>query len=765
MTRTVYRICPLCEATCNLEITLDGRDVTLVRGDRADVYSKGFICPKGSAIGHLESDPDRLRRPQIRDRATGAWRETDWDDAFAYIAARLTPLLDEHGRDSLAFYVGNPCAHNLAPMVYNRVVLQSSRTKNVFSASTVDQMPKQVSAGYMFGTALSVPVADVDHTDYLLILGANPFASNGSLMTAPDLPGRLRALRARGGRIVVVDPRRSKTAAEADEWIAIRPGTDAVFLLAIAHVLCADGLADPGDHVAPHLAGLDQVREIVAGFAPETAARACGVAAGDIRRIARELAAAPTAAVYGRIGTTTTEFGTVASWAVDVVNVLTGNLDRRGGAMFNLPATGGANSGGPGGTGRGITVGRRHSRVKAMPEVFGEFPAATLPDEIETPGDGQVRALITIAGNPVLSNPDSTRLDASLASLEFMVSVDIYRNETTRHADVILPAESLLARGHYDLALRSLGIRNVAHYSPPALPLGDGEYPEWRTLLRLAAILQGLGHGDDAVDAVDDFVLRSLVDRAVNRPGPLEGRDADEVIATLSKAGASEHGASAAGASEDGRRGPERVVDLMLRTGPYADRLTLDELIEHPHGIDLGPLEPRLPEVLRTPTGKVELAPEPIIADVRERLVPAVERWIASSDDDSLVLVGRRDLRSNNSWMHNLRVLVKGKPRCTLHVHPSDAKRLGLDNGSFAHVASEAGSVEIAVELTEDIRVGVVSIPHGWGHDTPGAQLSIASEHAGVNTNVLTRPDLLDPLSGTSALNGIPVEVQPVVRS
>jgi anaerobic selenocysteine-containing dehydrogenase len=538
----------------------------------------------------------------------------------------------------------------------------------------------------------------------------------------------------------VVDPRRSKTAEEADEWVAIRPGTDAFFLLAIAHVMFEDGSADPGAHVTPHVAGLDEVRAIAVDFSPERVAPICGLDAADIRRLARELAAAPTAAVYGRIGTTTTEFGTVASWAVDVVNVLTGNLDRRGGAMFNLPASGGANAGGPGGKGRGIRVGRRVSRVRAMPEVFGEFPVATLPDEIETPGEGQVRALITVAGNPVLSNPDSVRLDATLASLEFMVSVDIYCNETTRHADVILPAESLLARGHYDIALRSLGVRNVAHYSPPAVELDPDEYPEWRTLVRLGAILQGLGHGDDVVDAVDDFVLRGLVDKAVARPGPVEGRDPDELIADL---------------SAGGRRGPERVVDLMLRTGPYGDRLSLDALIAAPHGIDLGPLQPRLPDVLRTPTGMIELAPEPIVSDVAERLLPLLDR----APDDALTLVGRRDLRSNNSWMHNLRVLVKGKPRCTLHVHPTDAARLGLDDGKLARVASTAGSVDIAVEITDAIRPGVVSIPHGWGHDGPGVQLSIARDHAGVNSNILTRPDLIDPLSGTSALNAIPVEV------
>ena len=742
MARIVYRICPLCEATCNLELRIEGRTIELARGDREDVYSKGYICPKGSAIGHLESDPDRVRVPRIRDRATDTWRDVSWDEAFAYIDERLTPLLAERGRDAVAIYVGNPCAHNLAPQVYNRVLIQSARTKNVYSASTVDQMPKQVSAGHMFGTALSIPVPDVDHTDYLLILGANPFASNGSLMTVPDIPGRLRALRARGGKIVVVDPRRSKTADEADEWLAVTPGTDTLLLLAIVNVLFAEGLADVGDHLRGHVSGVETVRELAAPYSPETVARACGIDTDTIRRIARELAAAPTAAVYGRIGTTTTEYGTLASWAVDVVNALTGNLDRRGGAMFNLPAIGGANSGGQGGKGRGIKVGRRVSRVAQLPEVFGEFPVATLPDEIETPGDGQVRAMITVAGNPVVSNPDSTRLDRALASLDFMISVDIYCNETTRHADVILPPESLLARGHIDLALRSLGVRNVAHYSPPAVDLEPHEYAEWRSLLRLAAIMQGLGSSDDVVDTVDDFVLRGLVDRAVSRPGAFEGREADAVIAEL---------------SADGRRGPERVVDLMLRTGPYADQLSLDALIAQPHGVDLGPLQPRIPNVLRTPSGTIELAPDPIVDDVRDRL----PRLLAerNNDDGGILLVGRRDLRSNNSWMHNIRVLVKGKARCTLHVHPDDAQRLGLVDGKLARVASTAGSVDVPIEVTDSIRAGVVSIPHGWGHDGPGVQLSIAREHAGVNSNVLTRPDLLDPLSGTSALNAIPVEV------
>ncbi|HEY3834867.1 MAG TPA: molybdopterin-dependent oxidoreductase [Acidimicrobiia bacterium] len=732
--RIAYRTCPLCEATCGLELHLDDRAITLVRGDKDDVFSHGFICPKGSAINHLESDPDRVRVPQIRDRATNTWRDATWDEAFAHIEARLLPIIAEHGNDALALYLGNPSVHSIGPQLYNRVLGQAARTRNVFSASTVDQMPKQVSAALMFGTGLSVPIPDIDHTDYLLVLGANPFASNGSLMTAPDVPGRLRAIRARGGRIVVVDPRRSKTAEESDEWVAIVPGTDAHLLLAMAQVLFADDLVQVGDHLAPWVAGLDTVREVVGPFTPEAVEPMCGVPASVIRRLAHELAAAPTAAVYGRIGTCVQEFGTVASWAVDVLNVLTGNLDRRGGAMFNLPAIGGGNTGGTPGRGRGVRFGRRSSRVRAMPEVFGELPVVCLAEEIDTPGDGQVHALITVAGNPVLSNPGSQRLDAALASLDFMVSIDIYRNETTRHADVILPPESLLARGHYDVALRSLAIRNVATYSAPIVELESHEHPEWATMARLAGVLQGLGSSADVAQQVDAAVIGMLVDKAEARAGT----DAGELLATI---------------SANGRHGPERMLDLMLRTGPY--ELTLDHLIVQPHGIDLGPLQPRIPEVLRTATGRIELAPEMIIDDVRERVVPALAR----RPNGGLVLIGRRDLRSNNSWMHNVRVLVKGKPRCTLHVHPDDARSRALVDGAKAKVMSQTGELEIAVEVTDAIRPGVVSIPHGWGHDVDGVDLSIAREHAGVNTNVLTSTDTFDVLSGNAVLSGIPVEV------
>jgi anaerobic selenocysteine-containing dehydrogenase len=595
---------------------------------------------------------------------------------------------------------------------------------------------------------LSIPIPDIDRTDYLLMLGANPFASNGSLMTAPDYPGRLRALRARGGKFVVVDPRRSKTAEEADEHLFIRPGTDAHFLFAIVHTLFTEQLVTVGA-LAEHVAGVDEVERLARQFTPEAVAPVCGIDPEAIRRTARELAGAPRAAVYARIGTCTQEFGTLASWLVDVANTLTGNLDRPGGAMFTKPAAGSANTSGTPGLGRGVRFGRHRSRVRGLAETYGELPVVCLVEEIETPGDGQVRGMITVAGNPVLSTPDAGRLDRALASLDFMVSVDIYRNETTRHANVILPPEGALARGHYDLAFYQLSIRNIANYSPPVIDLEPTEMAEYEILLRLAGIASGNGSADPA--ALDDLVVAGLVQKAVQRKNSnVESRDPDELLATLSS-----------------RRGPERILDLMLRTGPYGDGfgadpsgLSLAALEAAPHGVDLGPLQPRIPEVLRTPSGKVELAPDPIVEDV-ERLRSSLTRM----RDGEMVLVGRRDLRSNNSWMHNVDVLVKGKERCTLHLHPDDALRLGIANGQAACVRSRSGEVAVTVEVTDAIMPGVVSIPHGWGHGMDGADLSVAAKRPGVNSNLLAGGDLFDPLSGNAVLNGIPVRVKPLTAA
>jgi anaerobic selenocysteine-containing dehydrogenase len=731
-----FRTCPLCEATCGLEVTHDGEKVIRTRGDRADVFSHGFICPKGSTLGRLDEDPDRLRTPLLR--RNGRHEPATWDEAFGVIESRLVPLVAEHGPDAVGVYLGNPNVHSMSGTLYPRVLLKMLRTKSIFSAATVDQMPKHFSSGLMFGHPDLIPVPDLDRTSYLLMLGANPYESNGSLATAPDWPGRLRAIRERGGKVVVVDPRRTRSADAADEHVFIVPGTDAAFLFALAHVLFEEDLVDLGD-LDGHLAGVDEVGAAVEAFHPEQVAETCGVEPERIRRLARELAGADTATVYGRIGTHTAEFGTMASWMVDVLNILTGNLDRAGGAMFSHAAHEQPRSR------RGFEVGRWASRVRGLPEVRGELPVSTMAEEILEPGPGQIRAMITVAGNPVLSTPNSDRLDEALSGLEFMVSVDIYLNETTRHADVILPGVSPLRRPHYDFAFNQLAVRNVANYSPPLFPLPEGTPDEWRILLRLGAIVSGQGSDAD-LDALDDGVFGMMVGSAVANPAsPVHGRSPEEVVAVTS-----------------GERGPERMLDFLVRTGPYGDRygadldgLTLQRLREAPHGIDLGPLHPRLPEALCTPSGMVELAPGPLLADV-PRLLTALGR----RSNGGFALVGRRDIRSNNSWMHNIDVLVKGKERCTLQINVADAARIGVGAGGRVKVSSAAGMLIVPVEITEDIMPGVVSLPHGWGHDLEGSLLSVASERPGTNVNRLSTGDI-DPVSGNAVLNGIPVEVIP----
>jgi anaerobic selenocysteine-containing dehydrogenase len=745
--RTVFRTCPLCEATCGLEITIKEGAVARIRGDREDVFSKGFICPKGSTLKQLHEDPDRLRKPMIK--RDGKHVEVSWDEAWAEVERGLMGVIEKHGRGAVGAYLGNPNAHNLSPLVYNRVWLQALGTKQRFSASSVDQIPKQVSSGYMFGTAASVAIPDLDRTNYILMLGANPYASNGSLCTAPDFPGRLEAMRERGGKLVVVDPRKSKTAENADEWVAIRPGADALLLAAIANTIFDEGLANVGDHVRPHIAGLDVLPEALRPFTPDAVSKAVGIDADTIKRLAREFAAADKALVYGRIGTCTVSFGTTASWLVDVVNTITGNLDREGGVMFPTPAAGGPTTRGAKGSGKGFQIGRGHSRVRNFPEALGEYPVSVMAEEIATPGEGQIKVLITAGGNPVLSTPNTLALEESMKSLEFMISVDIYLNETTRYANVILPPPSHLERSHFDLVFTGFSIRNVANYSEPVFERSADQPDEWEIFLKIAGIAQGMGASVD-VAVVDDFTLDAFIGSIIkDSNSPTNGLTAEAIREQLDATGA---------------RGADRMLDLMLRTGPYGDGfgenvngISLDYMKKHPHGIDFGPLEPRLPEMLRTVSGKVELAPAPLLADL-----PRLEQSMHDIDDEQLVLVGRRHLRSNNSWMHNIEVLVKGKPRCTLQMHPNDAKRVGVVEGGQARIASKVGVVEAVVELTSDIRERVVSLPHGWGHDMSGTQMTVASKRAGVNSNVLTDHNEMDPLSGNSVMNGIPVTISAV---
>lgn len=734
--RTAFRTCPLCEALCGLELTLDDSGaVTRVRGDVKDPFSKGFICPKGATLGSLDGDPDRLAEPLVNGEAAG------WDEAFEAVRQGLAGVIERHGRDAVAVYIGNPTAHSIAGPLYVSAIVKALGTRNLFTASTADQMPKHVACGHMFGDPLAIPVPDLDRTDHLLMLGANPLESNGSLASAPDFPGRLKAIQARGGKVTVVDPRRTRTAALADEHLFIRPGTDAFFLMALVHTLFAEDLVASPEHLAGRVNGLDDLRALAVDFAPERVTPVTGIPADVIRRTARELAGAGRAAVYGRIGTCTQAYGTLNSWLVDTLNVLTGNLDREGGAMFPRPAHMPVYR-----RKKPFTTGRWRSRVRGLPEVNGELPVATLADELETPGEGQVRALVTIGGNPALSSPNAARLDRALAGLEFMVSVDPYLNETTRHAHVVLPPPRPAQTPHYDIALTGLAVRDYARYSPPVVPLPDGRPSEAMLLARLAMAATG-ADGDPA--ALDEMIIASTLAKATALAGsPVHGREPDELRKML-----------------DSGTSTEQRLDMMLRLGPYGDGfgadpsgLTLTRLrTEHPHGLDLGALKPRLDEVLCTTSGRVELCPSTFAADV-DRLHAA----LSAPQNDGTVLIGRRHLRSNNSWLHNVPELVRGSNTCTLQLNPADAERIGVAAGDTVRVTSRTGTVEAVAEPTDTVMPGVVSLPHGWGHDHPGTRTAVAREHAGVNVNAVTDEQEIDPLSGNAVFNGVPVTLEAV---
>ena len=732
-----HRICPLCEACCGLEIKTQDDKVISIRGHDADVLSAGYICPKAIALKDLHEDPDRLRMPLIK--RNGVHVQATWDEAFAEIAARLPPLIAHHGRNATGIAVGNPSAHKIGLLTYFGKLARALGTKNVFSASTLDQMPKQLASGLMFGHWLSIGLPDISRTDHLLVIGANPLASNGSMWTVPNFKGKAKALQARGGKLVVIDPRRTETAAMANSHHFIRPGADVFLLAAMVQTLFTEKRVRLGS-VAEWVQGLDAVEAAVAPFTPEGVATRCGMEADTIRGLARDLATTERAAVYARIGTCTQEYGTLASWLVDVLNTLTGHLDQVGGILFAKPAAFASNTAGKPGQGKGVTTGRHHARVSGAPEVYGELPITCMAEEIETPGDGQIRALITVATNPVLSSPDGPRLAAALNKLDFMLSFDIYLNETTRHADVILPGLSPLEEMHYDVAFPQMSWRNHARYSPPVFEPAAGQPHEWQSLLKVAAIVQGKGATEDA-NLLDDAQFAQDADR-------LFGPHAPAVVAAT-----------------QGLRGPERGLEVAIRSGPYGDNfglkpngLTLEKVKQaNPDGgIDLGELQPRMPEMLRTPSGKIELAPPLFIHDM-ERAVKDLAR-----PAPDLVIIGRRDVRTNNSWMHNLPVLAKGPFRCTALVHPIDATRLGLQDGGQALLRNGSRQVQAQVHISAEMMPGVVSLPHGWGHDLPGAQLGVAAQRPGVNLNALLDDQLRDPLSGNAVLGGVAIEMEAV---
>jgi anaerobic selenocysteine-containing dehydrogenase len=709
-----YRACNLCEAICGLEIRLEGGRIVSIRGDEADPLSRGHICPKAVALQDLESDPDRLRKP-LRRGDDGSWQEVEWEAALDEIASRTRRIQAEHGRDTVGVYLGNPNVHNTGSILYVRPFLKALGSRSRFSASSVDQNPHHLAAMLMFGHQFLLPVADVDRTHYLLVLGANPLTSNGSMMTAPGMRDRLKALRARGGKLVVVDPRRTETARAADRHLFIEPGTDALFLLSLIHVLFAEGLARPG-RLEAFTDGLAELRAIAADYPPERTAAATGIAADDVRVVARELAAAEAGACYGRLGVSVQEFGGLCLWLVNAVNVVTGNLDRPGGATFPRPAIDMLAL-----TGRG-NRGRWKSRVRGLPEFASELPSAALAEEIDTPGEGKIRALFTVAGNPVLSTPNGARLERALPGLELMVSIDPYLNETTRHAHFILPTPPPLQRDHYDVIFHALAVRNTARYSAPLFPVEPGLRHDWQVLDALA--------------------------RRLDR-GPLVGRLRRRFVAAL---------------------GPRRQLDLALRGGaygagfrPFARGLTLRRLEREPHGVDLGPHEPCLPGRLRTRDKRIDLAPAPFMGDLdrlRRRLDAAAEVTVSESNGHgSLRLIGRRQVQSNNSWMHNVPRLMRGKDRCTLLMHPDDAKSRGLASGAVVEVVSRTGRVRAPLEVSDEMKPGVVSLPHGWGHHRAGTRMATAAASPGASLNDVTDDERVDALSGNAALSGVPVTV------
>ncbi len=703
--QTHYRACNLCEAICGLTITHRAGEIVSIAGDMADPFSRGHICPKAVALKDIYEDPNRLRRPMKRVGAD--WQEISWEQALDEVADRLRQIREVYGANAIGVYAGNPTVHNSGSFLAMPGFVKALGTRTVFSASSVDQFPHHFAAWQLYGHPLLMPVPDIDNTDFWLIMGGNPIASNGSIMTAPDVATRLRAIQQRGGRVVVIDPRHTETAQRADEHHFIRPGTDVFLLLAMTQVLFAENLINPG-RLTDITDNLDTLRNAVTRYTPERVATLTGVDADTLRRLAREFAATPRAALYGRVGVSTQEFGGLCLWLINVLNLLTGHLDEPGGMLFTSPAID-ALAPRPG-TPRPVynKFNRFQSRVSGKAEFMGELPVACLAEEAETPGEGQIRAVVTSCGNPVLSTPNGRRLDTALAGLDFMVSVDIYMNETTRHADYILPPLTGVETANYDLTFHLLAIRNTARYSEPMVPKPAGTLYDWEIFENLRLRL-------------------SDVPRA-----------------------------------EWKLQNPAKTIDMGLRYGPYgATGLSLDYLRENPHGVDLGPLRPQLPNRLQTPNGRIDAAPAVFLADL-ERAQLVLDKQLPV-EDDQLVLISRRHLRDNNSWMHNAHVLVKGRNRCTLMLHPDDATRLGITTGQSVRVRSRVGEIELPADVTPNIMPGVVCMPHGYGHNRPGTRMDIARQHAGASVNDLTDEAFSDTLTGNAALSGVPVWVEALV--
>ena len=690
--QTHFRSCNICEATCGLEIKYKGNEILSIRGDKNDPLSRGHICPKAVALKDIYNDPDRLRKP-VR-RIGKEWKEISYEEAFDTAVSRIREIQEKYGNDSVAVYLGNPVAHNIGLLLNVPNFIKALKTKQRYSATSVDQLPHNFAAYFMFGHYMLLPIPDIDRTNFFLIIGANPAVSNGSIMTAPDVINRIKGIKNRGGKVVVVDPRKTETAKLADKHFFIRPSTDAFLLLALLNVIFGKNLDKPG-RLREFIKNYEVVKNVAGNYPPEKVSKITGINAEDIVQLAVDFATSDKGVCYGRFGASTQEFGGLTQWLINVLNIITGNFDREGGAMFTTPAVdlvGMSKFGGSKGS-----YGRWRSRVEGFPEFAGELPVATLVEEILTPGEGQVKALVTISGNPVLSTPSGKRLEEALSKLDFMLSIDIYINETTRFADLIIPTATGLEAPVFEMLFYHLSVRNFVKYAPLLMDKGELTY-DWE-------------------------VLGELTTRLNNKYPVME---------------------------------PEQAISFMLQMGAHGDRITMEKLRDSPHGIDLGELKPQLPERLQTEDGKIDLAPQIFLKDLKR-----LEEKLREIEDSKfpLILIGRRDIRSGNSWLHNSQRLIKGGNRCTLLINSKDAEKLGIKNGEKVKVTSEVGSILIEAGISDEIMPGVVSIPHGWGHNRDGVKLTVAKRNPGVSVNDITQPKI-DQLTGNAAFSGTRVRVE-----
>ena len=741
----IRRICPTCEACCGLvmEVDRDAQKIVSIKGDPDDHRSRGYVCAKSQAFNYIYEDQERLRHP-VRKTDNG-WEQISWSEALDTIATKFTEIRDTYGKDALSIYVGNPLGHDFAAGIYLQSLMASVSTERFFSAGTVDQHPQQMVCWGLIGHEWLFPVPDLARTDLFICMGANPVVSQGSILGTPDMESAMRDVQARGGRCIVIDPRRTETAEVADQHLFIQPGTDAYFLMAFANELFVREAVDLA-HLADHIDNVSALRDAVSAYTPDNTAALTGVAASDLRTLVDDYLAADSAALYGRIGLCTQEFGLAAHWMLMVISLISGNFDTEGGMMLATAPTGDS---GPGSPGEVKPYGRWHSRVRGVPETCGELPSSLMAEEITAPGH-EVHGLLTICGNPVLSVPRGDKIREALASLDFMVALDIYINETTSQADIILPSTVHPEHSNIDVTFQNFTTRNYVSYSPrtfePEPELKDlGEI-----ILEISARMSGLTR-----DEMDGFIFQGMVDTVLKR--------AESAGVALSAEQVTD--------AVTGETSPERFADLLIRSGPYGDwfgqrddGISLERVKAHPQAsMDLGALQRRLPTMLRTPNQRIDLIHE-VFANDLQRLREGFERRVNASSENTasdMLLIGRRHIRDMNSWLHNLKPYVRGKNRCTARLHPSDATQLGLEEGGFARVTSNVGEAIVPIEITDEMMPGVISIPHGFGHIyADSAQTNAASILPGVSCNNLI-DESLDEASSTCVVNGVPVSVAP----